>query len=207
MSEMKKIGWKACFVNNVTDSRDDRPDELALVKLEIDPDDIISDPSIRIKRGNTDPFMLHALDNFNKMVDLLKDSLLNRRDSDIFRLACDAYCERVLHCMKCRATKAKVLEIYPFDKGVTVTHARSIYEPTFIYRKGEYVSPANIDEIIIHHAVPEGITVEDTDICGPGIHYFEDWRAAVLYSSVSCTAAEHYDMLFGEVIFKNGKNS
>lgn len=196
----KKIGWKVCYVNNVMDSYGKRPHTFALVKLEIDPNDIISDPTIRIECGDTDPFILHALDNFKQIVKLLKDSLLNSKDSGIFRLACDAYSERVLHCMKCRATKAKVLEIYPFDKGVTAIHARSIYEPAFVYRKGEYVSPANIDEIMIH-AVPEGITVEDTDICGPGIHYFEDWRAAVLYSSVSCTAAEHYGMLFGEVIF------
>jgi hypothetical protein len=150
------------------------------------------------------------------MVDLLKEVHIigNIRSSRIFALVhdnadrcCYAYAVKVIHHMKCRAMKAKVLEIYPFNPNILVLHARSIYEPNFVYTKGEYVSPANIDEIMIQHAVPEGITAEDTNICGPGIHYFEDWRAAVLYSGVRCTAAEHYDMLFREVIFKNGKNS
>ena len=59
---------------------------------------------------------------------------------------------------KCRCDKAKVLEITTFG-GEKVTHARSIFDKTFVYKVGEMVSVDDFCE-------------DRWRECAPGIHFY-----------------------------------
>ena len=69
---------------------------------------------------------------------------------------------------KCRADKAKVLEIRSISDGCKFKAAASQWDPSFIYRVGEYVSVDNFDENRYNE-------------CAPGIHFFIDKQAALDY--------------------------
>jgi hypothetical protein len=63
---------------------------------------------------------------------------------------------------KCRASKAKVIEIYGADEGI------SQYDDSFVYRKGEIVFPDSFDE-------------NRWNTCGAGIHFFLTREEAEAY--------------------------
>lgn len=69
---------------------------------------------------------------------------------------------------KCRADKAKVLEIRSISDGQKFNTAVSQWDPGFVYRVGEYVSVDNFDENRYNE-------------CAPGIHFFIDKQAALDY--------------------------
>lgn len=210
-----KIGWKACkYLEH----------GLAIVKLEIDPRDVFSDPVIRKHKFNTGFYKVcsdkearlitNPYGNYDLMMDNIKIRMENyirshginiyKTTTDITMLGLENEIEMddTLHHMKCRCAKAKVLKINAIDdpSAYVISRAMSLYDNCFVYRTGDIVKPSNMDEFEPHFdRLP-------MNICGPGIHYFEDWRAALLYGAIdldrSVTIEYLYKLLFGnEIIF------
>ena len=69
---------------------------------------------------------------------------------------------------KCRASKAKVLEMTLIETGERVSHAYSIMHINFQYRTGEYAYPDSFDE-------------NRWDVCSNGIHFFMTKDEAIAY--------------------------
>ncbi len=69
---------------------------------------------------------------------------------------------------KCRADKAKVLEITRICDNAKIDEAKSFYDSEFIYRVGEYVSVDNFEDNRFKE-------------CAPGIHFFVDREKALNY--------------------------
>ena len=69
---------------------------------------------------------------------------------------------------KCRASKAKVLDITHIKTGVTVNTATSDYDNTFIYKVGEEVKVDNFD-------------TDRWNECSTGIHFFITKQEAIDY--------------------------
>lgn len=69
---------------------------------------------------------------------------------------------------KCRADKAKVLEITRICDNAKVDEATSMYDNSFIYRVGEYVSVDAFEDNRFKE-------------CAPGIHFFVDREKALNY--------------------------
>ena len=69
---------------------------------------------------------------------------------------------------KCRASKAKVLEITHIETGVTVKKVISDYDDTFIYKVGEEVKVDNFD-------------TDRWNECSTGIHFFITKQEAIDY--------------------------
>lgn len=69
---------------------------------------------------------------------------------------------------KCRANKAKVLEIYGIQDGTEADLAYSFYDGSFVYRKGEMVEVPDFDEKRFNE-------------CAAGIHFFIDREEAIRY--------------------------
>lgn len=70
---------------------------------------------------------------------------------------------------KCRADKAKVLEITRIYDNANIDKATSFYDSGFIYRVGEYVSVDNFADNRFNE-------------CAPGIHFFVDRQKALDYN-------------------------
>ena len=69
---------------------------------------------------------------------------------------------------KCRTNKAKVLEIYSIQDETQANLAFSIYDNTFVYRKGETVEVVDFDD-------------DRFNECSTGIHFFIDREEAIHY--------------------------
>lgn len=218
---MERIGWKVGLINDLS---------LGLVKLEILTDDIISDPDIRKKILFTDKYMGCSFTMYE--FDCIHDARLNYEDLFAFvREISTKFIKghshdwikeldmsylgpvnmqrigTVLNYMKCRCAKAKVLELYDIDNPQKhPSSIRSIYDGEFVYHKGDIAKPTNVAPLDLE------LTIGESDpkmvICAPGIHYFEDWKGAILYGAVereSLMTIEYVHKLllggFNEVIF------
>lgn len=192
----KFIGWKMCKIY-------DRDLKLAseftglsahaLVKLEIDEGDIISNPKIREDNGFSvyDVFLDEPIDIMGTYYDImgtcydiLRDVRMSMygdqyekfRETLVFNSAVKTWEDQYIHFVKCRCKKAKVLDIILISKdneGKTCNLVESFWDHTFTYELGEEVEYKN----------PLcTIWSDPNSICGPGIHYFESWETALLYS-------------------------
>lgn len=188
----KFIGWKMCkiydpeFLCNEFTSLSAH----ALVKLEIDEDDVISNPKIREDNG----FSVHhfltnePIDIMETYYEILRDVRMSMygdqyekfRETLVFNSATKKWADEYIHFVKCHCRKATVLDIILVSKdneGKTCNLVESFWDHTFTYELGEEVEYKNI----------LGTDYRDNDpneICGPGIHYFESWEAALLYSCI-----------------------
>ena len=223
---MEKIGWKVGLINYRA---------LGLVKLEILTDDIVTDPDIRKAILLTDKYIGPSFTMYE--FDCIHDARLNYeymftfvreistkfikghshdwvKEHDMSYLGTDNMqrMSTVLNYMKCRCAKAKVLELYDIDNPQKhPSSIRSIWDGEFVYHKGDTAKPTNITPLGLELAIGE--SDPKMVICAPGIHYFEDWKGAILYGAVereSLMTVEYvHKLLFGgfnEVIF-DGENS
>jgi hypothetical protein len=71
---------------------------------------------------------------------------------------------------KCRASRAKVLEIRLLETSLCISKAKSGWDPSFIYRVGEIVKPK------------KRFSTDWKEDCASGIHFFLTEEEALNYS-------------------------
>lgn len=174
--EETKYGYRRVMV-------EDAP---AIVVLEVDDDDILSDISKRraymlskkivnntygVKSASTEPINIGDYDHIFPEKILSVDELENVSKSTHSLVG-------YLHSVKCRASKARVIDILDGRTGAAIGHdvrVFSIYDGSFEYMIGRVA--CGYASLINRFSSPKYAR----KICGPGIHYFERIYEAYLY--------------------------
>ena len=187
----KIIGWKMCKIPGTCGGEYTGLSAHALVKLEIDEVDIISSPEIRESAGFVvkDKFMNEPIDMMKRYHELVLDVCMaiygdsyekEFRGKLVFNSNNKGWADECVHFVKCRCKKAKVMDIILISKdneGKICNSVESFWDHTFEYELGEEVEYRNTSWI-------DNRDIDSSSICGPGIHYFQDWKSALLYSCI-----------------------
>ena len=174
-------------------------DATAIVVLEVDDDDILSDISKRRAYISTsvDPGEDYNYENIFPEKILSIDELEKAAEST---LPLTGY----LHSVKCRATKARVIDILDGRTGFPIGYdvrVFSIYDGSFEYMIGKVAHGVRYD---VKHASADYLHKLRTPIiCGPGIHYFERVYEAYWYGN---GGIKDYDVIERLIKYAERKN-
>lgn len=192
----KKIGYKAANMFEPEETKygcrrvlvKDAP---AIVVLEVDDDDILSDISKR--RAYISTAVDHTEDyDYDR---IFPEKILSMDELEKVAESTQSL-TRYLHSVKCRASKARVIDILDGRTGATIEHdvrVFSIYDGSFEYMIGKVV--CSLGSLIN--------TYSSTRICGPGIHYFERIYEAYWYGT---GGIKDYDVIERLIKYAEGKN-
>ena len=170
-------------------------DAIAIVVLEVDDDDILSDISKR---------RAYASMTVDHPEDYDYENIFPEKILSIDELEKVAESTRsltgYLHSVKCRASKARVIDILDGRTGATIGHdvrVFSIYDGSFEYMIGKVACA--YASLINRYSSPKYAR----KICGPGVHYFERIYEAYWYGN---GGFKDYDVLERLIKYAERKN-